>query len=380
MFFLYVYPLVLFLISYFLIIKPLQASKKIKLIVSFLFLTACCKNHIVLIFGGDLLSPDLPRDLLIALGCIHVSMLLLVIVACGMWMLKLIKKVILWREPIQFVLNPYILLFVICGALSLSIIATYNALRQPIIHSYTFYSKSYPKAPNKFRIIHLSDLHLGSNATVDQVSSYVDLINEQHGDVVLYTGDLIDGSPKYSAEQLKQLKRIIVPYGMYAVKGNHEYYSKNSVWDSEWPNYGIKMLDNAHVTIYFDGKPIYTIAGVTDEQSLKMNIPEEGPNLSKALNGINPNLPIILMDHRPNSFPEYAKEGIDLVLSGHTHGGMVPGLNKIIALFNNGFVSGLYRIGQSKLIVSNGLFPWGGFLVRMNIPAEIIVIDLVHQD
>ena len=107
---------------------------------------------------------------------------------------------------------------------------------------------------------------------------------------------------------------------------------------------------------------------------------EEGPDIHKALEGSDKALPVVLMVHRPERFYEYAKEGVDLMLSGHTHGGMLPVLKQIVAFFNNGLVSGLYLDGESKLIVSNGTFTWGGFCARINTPSEVVVIDLVHKD
>lgn len=379
MIFIYVYPIILFLISYLLLIKPVKASSLLKFIISIVLAVACCKNILVYLFGGDVLAPELPRNILIAASTIHVAVLFAIVMSLCIWFIKIFRKILIDRKGTFGSLNVYSVVFVLISSFLLSCYATYNALKDPIIHNYTFYSAKYPEATKSLRIVHISDSHLGSNTTVEQAAKYVNLVNEQNPDIVLFTGDLIDGRPEMSDLQLAEFKRIKAPMGLYAVRGNHEYYSKTAQWDSLWSKYGINMLDNAHITVELDGKPAFTIAGVNDIQSLKMVPTENGPDLAKALEGADSSLPVILMDHRPGAFPEYAKAGIDLVLSGHTHGGMLPILRDIIKKANNGYVSGLYRINDSKLIVNNCLFLWGGFLARIDDPAEIVVIDLIHQ-
>ncbi len=102
----------------------------------------------------------------------------------------------------------------------------------------------------------------------------------------------------------------------------------------------------------------------------------QGPDVAAALRGAPGHAPVILMDHRPGNARANAAAGADLQLSGHTHGGMVRGLDRIVARFNDGFVSGHYRIGESQLYVNNGTALWIGFALRLGRPAELTVLTL----
>lgn len=82
------------------------------------------------------------------------------------------------------------------------------------------------------------------------------------------------------------------------------------------------------------------------------------------------------MNHQPLQAEASAQAGVDLHLSGHTHGGMIRGLDMLIARFNNGYVSGLYDVGATKLYVSNGTALWPGFAVRLGVPSELTVFTL----
>lgn len=378
------FPLVLLLLSYFILIRNLAVSKRVKSAIMFFLFLASFKNQILLLVGGDILAPQLPRNVLIFFSAIQVVLILTIVFSLFLWgyyILKSIFKLNFCGKFPRFSIKQEITIFVL--AVITASYATYEALESPKIEHYTFYDKSYPKLSNTtkkpFRIVQITDTHFGANASVEQAKNFVQLINSQNPDVVLITGDLIDGAPEISAKQLDEFLNIKAPYGIYAVNGNHEYYSDIKLWAPVWENYGIKMLNNEHEVLSFNGYDAVVIAGVTDTSALKHE--EEGPDIKKALENVDKNLPVVLMSHRPSPFIEYADEAdFDLMLSGHTHGGMMIGLKQLVAFFNKGFVSGLYTYKNSKLIVSNGTFTWGGFCARILTPSEIIVIDLVKKD
>lgn len=120
------------------------------------------------------------------------------------------------------------------------------------------------------------------------------------------------------------------------------------------------------------------LAGIIDEAAAEFG--GAVPDLSAALSGIDTSGKIILMSHRPDNAPQSATAGVSLQLSGHTHGGMVYGFDKLIAKANNGFVSGLYDIGHMSLYVSNGTGIWNGFPIRLGKPSEITVLTLRSID
>ena len=116
---------------------------------------------------------------------------------------------------------------------------------------------------------------------------------------------------------------------------------------------------------------------MTDFSAPSVGLP--GPDLKKALAGVPADVPIVLLDHQPRKARLAAALGVGLQLSGHTHGGMIVGLDRLLALANEGFVSGLYDVGQMQLYVNNGTALWPGFAVRLGKPSELTRITLVRQ-
>lgn len=387
MMFLIGYPLVLLLLSYFIFIRNLTARRSVKWSIFLVSLVASFKNQIVFLLGGDILAPDLPRELLTALSTLHVFLIFAIMIGSLLWVFYMVKGAVKLRFFKRFPrFNIWQLSAVFILAFAISLYATYESLKDPQIVYHSFINSIFPIKSdyyNKpFRIVHITDTHLGSNVTKEQARRFVELINKEEPDIVLFTGDMIDGAPKVSIEQLNEFKAIKAPYGVYAVRGNHEYYSDTQVWAPYWQEFGFTLLNNAHITIKVANKEVFTLAGVTDIQAVRMkDNPQEGPDLTKALEGANEALPVILMSHRPAQFKQYVDDNkVFLMLSGHTHGGMLPGLKQLVAFFNGGFVSGLYKYHDSYLIIGNGTFTWGGFCARILTPSQIVVIDLKAAD
>jgi predicted MPP superfamily phosphohydrolase len=136
---------------------------------------------------------------------------------------------------------------------------------------------------------------------------------------------------------------------------------------------GMNELANAH-TVFARGTDKLVLAGVTDPSARGANRPP--PDLAEALAGVPPHAPIVLLDHEPGRARQAAARGVALQLSGHTHGGMIVGLDRIVARANGGFVSGRYAIGAMTLYVNNGTGIWPGFALRLGRPAELTRITL----
>ena len=140
------------------------------------------------------------------------------------------------------------------------------------------------------------------------------------------------------------------------------------------------MINNSNVTITDDnGKRLLFLAGISDPQALRVNPPEQGPDYVAATEGFDRSLPMVMLSHRPKEFPNCVTAGADITLSGHTHGGMVPGLKQLVALLNGGYVSGYYEHQGKKMILNNGTILWAGFYIRINDPAQVVVIDLKNR-
>jgi predicted MPP superfamily phosphohydrolase len=156
------------------------------------------------------------------------------------------------------------------------------------------------------------------------------------------------------------------------VHGNHDYFSGHQAWQRYLSALGIRFLNNEHV---LPGPGHIVLAGVTDPAAGRDNC--TAPDMARAVEGAPEDKPIVLLAHQPRLAREAALHGVDLQLSGHTHGGMAPGMRQLVALFNDGLVQGLYQRGTLQIYVTNATSIWTGLPIRLLTPAEITHIHLV---
>ena len=216
----------------------------------------------------------------------------------------------------------------------------------------------------------LTDLHISRNFPAEWTRAVVDRTNALRPDIILLTGDLMDGSPALRCEDFAPMADLRAPLGVFACPGNHEYYSDLPAWRPVLRAHGITLLENEAAVLPVRGSHL-TVAGVTDNAAGRFGLP--GPDPHRALEGTP--RPRILMAHKPELFHETAPE-IDLQLSGHTHGGLALLLDQGVALFNGGFVRGWYARDDARLYVGPGSGLWGGFPLRLGVPSEILLLVL----
>ncbi|MFR1320187.1 MAG: metallophosphoesterase [Akkermansia sp.] len=231
-----------------------------------------------------------------------------------------------------------------------------------------------PEEADGMTIALLADLHADGITRADRIRRIVQRTNSLNPDLVVIAGDFVDGTVPVHGEDLRPLADLKARYGVFGVPGNHEYYSGYEEWMEFLPMLGVRMLPNEHV---LTGGGNVVLAGVTDPVAGMTG--REEPDIGKALEGAPPGKARILASHQPRLAREAARQGVDLQLSGHTHGGMITGIDRLVARFNDGFVSGPYRVGSMKLYVSNGAGIWNGFPVRIGVPAEIVLIRLKRE-
>jgi len=159
--------------------------------------------------------------------------------------------------------------------------------------------------------------------------------------------------------------------GVYAVTGNHEFYAGVEQSSAFMESAGIQVLRNRIVTV----ADSLQIIGIDDPSGFRQ-MGEEEPDIERVFMNYHENLPSILLIHQPVGFEQFAGKGIDLVLSGHTHGGQLWPINYIIKLFYS-HPTGLFHIGESTLYVSRGAGTWGPPM-RFKAPAEIVLVRLVR--
>ncbi len=259
------------------------------------------------------------------------------------------------------------------AALLFSAIGVWQAIRVPDVRRIDITLDRLPAGLDGLKLVQLTDLHASRLFQAPWIRAVVDRTNTLNPDLIVITGDLVDGSTTDRAPDVAPLADLKAKLGVFAVTGNHEYYSNYVNWMKAFRKLGLNILGNEHVLIA-DRNHSLILAGVTDRVATNFGLPE--PDIEKALSGIPENLPVILMAHQPKGSAAYADAGVDLQLSGHTHGGQILGIHWITQIANDGYVSGLYRIGNMRLYVSNGTGLWNGFPIRLGKPSEITEIVL----
>ncbi len=260
------------------------------------------------------------------------------------------------------------------ATLPLASCGTISGTAEPEVFETEVRSARLPEELDGLRIVLVSDLHVDNRRAPDYLARIVEQMNRLNPDLVAITGDFADGKAAELAPRLEALRKLKARCGVFGVPGNHEYYSGYRDYMAYLPTLGVTMLENSHRMI----RPGFAVAGITDPAAKTRHLPE--PDISTALSGIPKQAFILLLAHRPQYFIEAAKQGVDLQLSGHTHGGLVWGFEPLILSGNDEFVAGTYRIGTSTLYVSRGTAPWGpghpNKQVRIGVPAEITLLIL----
>ncbi|MEM9694343.1 MAG: metallophosphoesterase [Myxococcota bacterium] len=228
----------------------------------------------------------------------------------------------------------------------------------------------WPSSMTGFRVVQLSDVHIGPTLGRPWLAGVVEQVNELAPDVVVITGDLVDGSVAQLAPHVAPLADLKSRFGTYFVTGNHEYYSGADAWLAHLASLGVTALRNAAVRLGGDDDFVY-LAGVDDWTAFGEG---HGPDLAGALADTSAERPVILLAHQPRQFIEAAERGVDLQLSGHTHGGQIVPWNLFVRL-QQPYVAGLARRGNSLLYTSRGTGYWGPPL-RVGAPAEITLLEL----
>lgn len=205
-------------------------------------------------------------------------------------------------------------------ALLVTLIGYVNARRIPRVADVAVPIAGLPKPLHGFTIAQITDLHVGPTIKRDYVAGVVERLNALHPDLIAVTGDLVDGDVAHLGPHIAPLGDMRARHGVFAVTGNHEYYSGVAQWVAEFERLGMRVLMNEHAVIEHDGAAL-VVAGVTDFSAGSFD-PAQASDPVRALDGAPAGVvPAILLAHQPRSAPAAEKAGFDLQLSGHTHGG-----------------------------------------------------------
>lgn len=287
-------------------------------------------------------------------------------------------------ELYVFIQHMLTLFFQLFAGVSLILIAglfIYGYLggqRQLHISKVEFPLAHWPTTSPQIKIAHISDLHIGTNLTTQELETFVHRVNELRPDLILLTGDIVDSNPAYIPDFFPYLNALHAQHGVFACLGNHdEYTGAQAVADG--------LAGYTHITLLRDRVVHLPIAGTTLHL---IGLDDRGKDWARGLDAdatlthlraaLPSAEPSILLSHRPDIFPAAAGLGIDLTLSGHTHGGQfaLPFQSHQfnLARFITRFPRGQYTLGNCFLYVNRGLGVTGQ-RIRLFTPREIALLS-----
>ncbi|MFI2708611.1 metallophosphoesterase [Micromonospora sp. NPDC018662] len=229
-----------------------------------------------------------------------------------------------------------------------------------------------PRSMDGLRIATVSDIHLGPLRGRAHTERIVAMINRLDADLVAVVGDLVDGSVAELGRAAEPLRDLRSRYGSFFVTGNHEYYSGVEEWVREVDRLGLRVLQNERQEIRARGG-VLDLAGVNDVTADGTGLAAPA-DYAAALGDRDPSRPVVLLAHQPVAAHEAAKFGVDLQLSGHTHGGQMVPFNLAVKL-QQPVVSGLGEVDGTKVYVTNGAGFWGP-PVRVGAPPQVTLVEL----
>ncbi|WP_164274575.1 metallophosphoesterase [Stenotrophomonas sp. B1-1] len=352
---------------------PLRLPLWAKALLSLLLVALAVQLRIVATFWGTMASPEIPKLAIAVLATGSTAVLLLALALLVMDAGLLLSRLLRWPRVVT-ALRARMLRPLAAGlALLLSGYGVSQGMAVPKVRQIEVNIAGLPAAFDGYRVLQLTDIHASRLLTGDWVRRVVAESNALKPDLIVITGDLIDGTVAARRHDFQPLGELQAPDGVIAITGNHEYYAQYREWMQAFRALHMQVLENSHTQVR-RGDAAITIAGVTDPVAARYGLPL--PDLDAALAGADPAAPVILLDHRPRNAREAAERGVQLQLSGHTHGGQIIGMDQLVKRANGGYVSGRYAVNDMTLYVSNGAGLWAGFPARIGVPSEITLITL----
>jgi hypothetical protein len=351
-------------------IWPLQLPLSIKIVAAALALFALQFHYWSKLSSGSIFSPEFPRPVVAlfnwAFGAIVLLALLQLMLDVALLFGSLIHGgIVNAPDGVRYGLAALAGLAAAIGV--------HQAMRSPPLKDVEVVIRGLPRQFDGYAILQLTDLHISRLFPVSWARAVVERSNQLGVDLIAITGDLIDGSLEARRADIEPLRDLKATDGVYVISGNHEYIFGYSTWMAHFAALGLLSLENRHIVLDRDGGKL-VLAGITDRASRRTGRPAR--DLASILEGAPKGAPIILLDHQPSDARCAAKFGVALQLSGHTHGGLILGIDRLAARANAGYVSGRYDVDGMTLYVNNGTALWPGFALRLGRPSELTRITL----
>lgn len=351
-------PYALFALTMLTFVLPCRFRVRAQAIWAMVLLVCFAKFLVYRELGGDSFAPWLPEKVIWAWNWSYAG-------ACILLVLGVLT--VFWRFPRKGLVLPLL-------AWGLAAWGIWNGIKIPVVREVELAYPDLPPNLEGYRIVQVSDIHASTAARRWRTAAIVRRVNEQKPDLICLTGDFADVAPGPCGDCLEPLKDLKANDGTWAIKGNHELDHEFAAWLPFYERWGIRFLRNACAF----PRPGLALGGVDDRAFDGGAIPPVNPHVGAAFASATNGEFRILLQHRPSGALENAaNDGVRLQLSGHTHGGIFPGMRAIIRAWNGGYVRGAYDLpSQSRLYVSPGVGQWAGFPIRFFDDPEITVITL----
>jgi uncharacterized protein len=320
--------------------------------------------------SGSIFSPEFPRPVVVlfnwAFGTIVLLALLQLVLDIGLLSGALIRGgFVSAPDGVRYGLAAF--------AMFAAAVGVHQAIRIPPLRDIEVAIRGLPRQFDGYTILQLTDLHISRLFPASWARAVVERSNELGVDLIAITGDLIDGTIEARRADIEPLRDLKATDGVYVISGNHEYIFGYGTWMAHFAALGLLSLENKHIVLDRSGGKL-VLAGITDRASRHQGHPVR--DLVAVLGGAPKGAPVILLDHQPSDARHAAKLGVALQLSGHTHGGLIRGIDRLAARANAGYVSGRYDVDGMTLYVNNGTALWPGFALRLGRPSELTRITL----
>lgn len=247
----------------------------------------------------------------------------------------------------------------------------WNALN-PVLREYDITLSGVPRE-GPVRVVAAADLHVGLLVKNHWLGRIIEVINSASPDVVLLVGDIVDSDVTHALEEKlsEELKKISAPLGVYAVLGNHEFFSGAEAAVNTFEDGGIIVLRDESVAV----GDAFTLIGRNDRVSARMG----SSRLPLAeIQGVGGDLPVIVMDHTPSELWEAEEAGVALQVSGHTHRGQLWPFNYITGrIFEQDW--GFLEKGKTLYYVSCGVGVWGP-PIRTSSRPEVVLLKINFEN
>lgn len=380
-------------------VLPLRMSWRSKGIIALITIVAPCKSYLHLLVGGDAFDPNIPYNLSFVFDIARTTIIFLALLTLVRLILNVGYRIIHlnWRLdllPTSSIFHAQLMMLV---SFALACYGTSCAYGTPELKRYEFTLERLDPRLEGMKIVMLSDIHISAPTDANVIYQLVNDVNALKPDLILLPGDLMDGSLNKRRPISNLLFDLKAKFGVFISTGNHEYYSGYEEWRHYFEQGGFISLDNKVVALKDDqGKTLLNLGGITDPRAERYNLPT--PDVMGVTTALDDSAPSIILSHRPQYALDFAlaasqinaervaqskeqktdfvPKQVDLVLSGHTHGGLAYGLCKLVANANGGFVSGHYRVDKTDLVVGNGTMVWMGFPLRLGVPGQIVELTL----